>query len=90
MCIVHVELYRHVFNFGQRMVFDNVPRHGARCYRERRGQIHLSWTAAAGEVAVLGADDDLIGAGGDAGAGVDAGSAAGFDESAPAFSKISM
>src|SRR5580692_11334124 len=44
-----------------RLVFDDISSHRAGRDGQRRSQIHLSRTAAAREVAVLGADHHLIG-----------------------------
>lgn len=49
------------------------------------GQVHLAGAAATREVAVLGADDDLIWTAGDAGASVDASSATGLDYMGSSF-----
>ena len=62
------------------IVFGDVPGDGAGGHRQRAGQVHLAGAASSGEVSVLGTYYYLVGAGGDSGAGVDAGSAAGLDE----------
>ena len=64
-------------------VFHDVARDCAGRDCEGRRQIHLAGTAAAGEVAVLRADHNLVGTRGNARAGVDAGSATGFDHVSP-------
>src|SRR5258708_35098383 len=51
--------------------------HSAGGHRVRAGQIHLAGTAAARKIAVLGADRDLVGAGGDGRSSVGAGAATG-------------
>src|ERR1700740_2149423 len=61
-----------------RLILHDVPCHSTGGHRERRCQIHLSRTAASGEIAVLGADYNLIGTGRDTWPGIDAGSATGF------------
>ena len=63
-----------------RLVLYDVPRDGAGCHGKRRSKIHLSGAAAAGEVSVLRADDDLIGPRRNSRSGIDAGSAAGLDD----------
>src|ERR1700722_1444087 len=62
-----------------RLVLHDVARNRARGNGQRRGQIHLSWTAATGEIAVLRADHHLIRTSRNSGSGVDAGSATGLD-----------
>src|SRR5260370_23235099 len=73
-------LRRNQFAFLARLVLYDVPCHGARGHGQRAAQIHLTRTAAAGEVAVLRADDDLVSSRRDSGAGIDAGSATGLND----------
>src|SRR5580700_854950 len=61
------------------LIFDDIAGDRAGRDREGRSQIHLSRTAAAGEVAVLRADHHLIGTRGDSRPRIDAGAATGFD-----------
>src|SRR5438445_355146 len=65
------------------LVLHDVARHGAGRDRQRGSQVHLSRAAAAGEVAILRTDDDLLGTGGDSRTGVDAGATAGLDHVRP-------
>src|SRR5579862_5591026 len=65
--------------FLARFVLHDVPRHSARGDRKGRRQIHLPRTASSGKIAVLRADHDLIRTRGHTRAGVDAGSATGFN-----------
>ncbi len=44
-----------------RLVLHDISRHRASRDRQRRSKIHLSRPAAAREVAILGADDNLVG-----------------------------
>src|SRR5689334_16405504 len=59
-----------------RFVLHDVPRNGACRDGIWAGKVHLSRPAATGKITVLRADDDLVAAGGDPRAGVDAGAAA--------------
>src|SRR5438552_13409079 len=65
------------------LVLHDVARHGAGRDRQRGSQVHLSRAAAAGEVAILRTDDDLLGTGGNSRTGVDAGATAGLDHVRP-------
>src|SRR5579863_6302858 len=69
----------HQFPLRAWLVFDNVPRHGARRHRQRTGQVHLPGPTATREIAVLRADDNLFRPRGHAWSGVDAGTTARFD-----------
>src|SRR5271157_5026736 len=47
--------------YARRFALHNVTRDRAGCHRQRTRQIHLPWTTAPGEIAVLRADHDLVG-----------------------------
>src|SRR5581483_630841 len=57
-------------------IFGDVSGDGAGRHRVGAGEVHLSWSAAAGEVAVLRADHDLVGTRRDSRTSIDARSAA--------------
>src|SRR5258708_32228146 len=65
--------YRHLRAV---LIFHDISGHRAGRHRIRTGQIHQAGAAASGEVAVLRADDHLIGSGGNSRTGIDAGTAA--------------
>src|SRR5580692_12655653 len=54
-----------------RLVLHDVARYRARGNGQRRGQVHLPWAAATGEIAVLRADHHLIRTSRNSGSGVD-------------------
>src|SRR5882757_1441977 len=68
-----------------RFELHDIPGHRACGHGERRSQIHLSRPASSWKVAVLRTDHDLVRAGRDSGAGVDAGAAARFDHVGAGF-----
>ncbi len=70
---------RSQLSFQTWLVLHNVSGYGAGRHRQRTGQVHLSGAAAAGEIAILCADDHLFRPGGHARSGIDAGSATGLD-----------
>ena len=76
-------LRRNQVRLGTRLVFHDVSGDCACCNSEGRGKIHLSGSATAREIAILRADDDLIGARGHSWTCVDAGSTAGLDHLRP-------
>lgn len=61
--VAHVDkvLRSHRFLFLARFVLHDVASHRAGRHRQRRSQIHLSRTAAAGKIAILRTDHHLVG-----------------------------
>src|SRR6267142_6377043 len=80
--------YRSPYNhLRAELIFHDISGHGAGCHRIRTGQIHQAGAAASREIAILRADDHLIGAGGNSRPRVDAGAAAWFDHGRPGADK---
>src|SRR5438874_6922689 len=68
--------YPHGLPLLAGLVFHDVACNRARRHGQRAGEIHLSRTATAWEVTILGADHDLIRPRRDSGSGINAGAAA--------------
>src|SRR5579859_193286 len=73
------------FSLTCRLVLGDISRDGARSNREWTRQIHLSRSAAAGEVAILRANHDLIRPRRYSRTGVDAGAATRLDHGCAGF-----
>ncbi len=68
------------FPISAGLIFDDISGNRTRRNRIWRGEVHLAGAAAPGKVAVLRADDNLIGASRNSGASINAGSATWLDE----------
>ena len=67
------------FSFRAWLILYDVSRYGAGGDRQRAGEVHLSRTTTAGEIAVLGADNHLLRPSGHARPGIDASPTTGLD-----------
>src|SRR5436309_16117708 len=77
----------HHLSLAGRLIFRDISGDRTGSDRVRTRKIQLSRTAATWEVAVLRADYDLIGTGGNSGSGINAGSATRFNYFGSSFLK---
>src|SRR6266567_3129137 len=85
--LLFAALRHYQFSLRTRLVFHDVTGNGAGRHCVGAGQIHLARAAASGEVTVLGADGDLVGAGRYTWTGIDASATAWLNHNRASFLK---